>query len=61
LSSGLVTLRIVRDCDVGIVSGRVQVRVAEQRVDDPHVDPVLEQVGREAVPKHVGLDTLVNA
>ena len=56
-----MTLRIVRDCDVGIVSGRVQVRVAEQRVDDPHVDPVLEQVGREAVPKHVGLDTLVNA
>ena len=35
--------------------------MTEQRLDDADVDTVLEQMGREAVPKGVGPDALVDA
>ena len=41
-----------------VARGRVQLRVAEQDLDDAHVDVVLEQVRREGVPERVRRDPL---
>ena len=44
--------------DVGVDLGGRDVGMAEHRLDRAEVGPVLEQVGREAVPQHVGRDRL---
>ena len=41
-------------CYVRVNLGRADAGMAEQLLDDAQVGAVLQQVGREAVPQHVG-------
>lgn len=47
--------------DPGVESGGIQPGVAEQRLDDADVYPVLKQVRGEAVPQRVWPDPLADA
>ena len=46
--------------DLRVISSGLQLGMTEQRLDDADVDPVLEQVGGEAVPQRVRPDALAD-
>ena len=48
-------------CNFGVEGGRTQVRVAQQRLYDPNINPFFQQMGGKAMPQRVRPDPLANA